>query len=86
MLSSTYRRSDLIESLHDGSWFGDLAKYWIFLPNGLILLFLWVSGLYLFWIPFGAKRKKKRKQKELSDRARTKDEERKAQGEGEVTI
>ncbi len=45
VLSSTYRRSDLIESLHDGSFFSDAAKLWIFLPNGLILLALCLLAL-----------------------------------------
>ena len=61
LLSSTYRRSDFIESLHDGSFFADVAKLWIFLPNGVILLGLWCSGVYLWWLPIGAKRKKQRK-------------------------
>ena len=41
------RRSDLIESLHDGSWFFADAKFWVFLPVALILLGLWATGLYL---------------------------------------
>ena len=61
ILSSTYRRSDWIENLHDGSFFSDTAKLWIFLPNGLILLGLWITGVYLWWLPIGAKRKKLRK-------------------------
>ncbi len=60
-LSSAYRRSDLIESLHDGSFFHDSAKLWVFLPNGLILLGLWVTGAYLWWLPIGARRRAKRK-------------------------
>ena len=59
ILSSTYRRSDFIESLHDGSFFSDGAKLWVFLPNGAVLLVLWLTGMWLWWIPFGAKRKKK---------------------------
>ncbi len=51
VLSSSYRRSDLIESLHDGSWFHDSAKLWIFLPSGAIVLGLWMTGLYLFFLP-----------------------------------
>ena len=59
LLSSTLRRSDLIESLHDGSFFTDSAKLWIFLPNGLALLVLWLSGLWLWYLPHRAKRRKK---------------------------
>ncbi len=62
-LAWNYRRSDLIESLHDGSFFSDSAKLWVFLPNGLVLLGLWMTGLYLWWLPIGAKRKKKKKQR-----------------------
>lgn len=61
VLSSTYRRSDLIESFHDGSFFSDSAKLWVFLPNGLILLALWVTGMWLWYIPIASRRKKKLK-------------------------
>ncbi len=59
LLQSTYRRSDIIESLHDGAFFGDLAKLWLFLPNGLILLALWATGLYLWILPWWVKRRKR---------------------------
>jgi prepilin-type N-terminal cleavage/methylation domain-containing protein len=55
VLSSTYRRSDLIESLHDGSFFSDSAKLWLFLPNGLMLLGLWMTGAWLWWLPLGVR-------------------------------
>lgn len=58
VLSSTMRRSDLIESLHDGSFFSDPAKLWIFLPNGVALFALWLSGAWLWYLPFRAKRRK----------------------------
>ena len=61
VLAANYRRSDFIESLHDGSFFSDGAKLWLFLPNGLILLGLWFTGVYLWWLPIGVKRKKKKK-------------------------
>lgn len=52
VLHTAYRRSDLIESLHDGSWFHDRAKLCVFLPMALVVLGLWVTGLYLFFLPF----------------------------------
>ena len=61
VLAANYRRSDFIESLHDGSFFSDGAKLWLFLPNGLILLGLWFTGVYLWWLPVGARRKKRMK-------------------------
>jgi uncharacterized iron-regulated membrane protein len=49
VLQHAYRRSDLIESIHDGSFFGgNWTKLGLFLPAGLMLLFLWISGLFLF--------------------------------------
>ena len=61
VLAANYRRSDLIESLHDGSFFSDAAKLWLFLPNGLVLLGLWCTGVYLWWLPIGVRRKKRKK-------------------------
>lgn len=58
VLQVAYRRSDLIESIHDGSFFaGDWTKLGLFLPAGLVLLLLWLSGLWMFWVPFAAKRR-----------------------------
>jgi uncharacterized iron-regulated membrane protein len=61
VLSSTFRRSDLIESLHDGSFFTDSVKTWIFLPNGVVLLGLWITGVWLWYLPFHSRRKKNRR-------------------------
>lgn len=61
-LSSEYRRSDWIEMLHDGSFFGDNFKLWVFLPNGLVLLGLWFTGAWLWWLHVQAKRKKRKVQ------------------------
>ena len=58
ILSSTKRRSDFIESLHDGSFFTGAGKLWIFLPNGIALLVLWLSGVWLWYLPYRAKRRK----------------------------
>lgn len=56
---SAYRRSDLIETIHDGSWFHDAAKLWIFLPSGLIVLGLWTTGVYLWLLPHWARRQRR---------------------------
>ena len=53
VLQSAYRRSDLLESIHDGSFFGgDLTKLAVFLPAGVVLLIMWASGLWMFVYPF----------------------------------
>ena len=48
VLQEAYRRSDLIESIHDGSFFHDRVKLWIFLPVGIVLLGLWITGTFIF--------------------------------------
>lgn len=67
VLSSAQRRSDWIEALHDGSFFSDWAKLTVFLANGIVLLGLWFSGVYLWYLPLRARsnnraRSKKRAQ------------------------
>ncbi len=55
VLGVAYRRSDTIESLHDGSYFDDGAKLWVFLPVAAVVLGLWISGVYLFVLPHAVK-------------------------------
>ena len=57
VLQVAYRRSDLIESIHDGSWFHPMAKLGVFLPVGAIVLGLWVTGMYLWALPYLARRR-----------------------------
>jgi hypothetical protein len=38
---------------------GTMPELWIFLPAGVILFGLWVSGIYLFILPFWARRKQR---------------------------
>ena len=67
VLQVAYRRSDLIESLHDGSFFSEPAKLWVFLPAAIVFAILWFTGVYLFFQPYLAKRKKRlRRQAEQS--------------------
>ena len=61
VLSIARRRSDVIESIHDGSFFADWVKLWVFLPAGVGLLVLWISGVYLFAPTEYKKRKKRRR-------------------------
>ena len=59
VLHVAYRRSDLIEEIHDGSFFHDRAKLCLCLPAAVILLVLWLTGVYLFTITLLAKRRKR---------------------------
>jgi uncharacterized iron-regulated membrane protein len=56
VLQVAYRRSDLIETLHDGSFFHPLAKLGVFLPSGLVVLGLWITGIYLWLLPWRARK------------------------------
>ena len=61
VLQTAYRRSDLIETIHDGSFFaGDATKLGLFLPAGLTVMLLWLGGLWMWWVPFSAKRRVRR--------------------------
>lgn len=51
VLQVARRRSDLIEALHDGGWFGKAVKRWVFLPAGVGLAILCGTGVYLFALP-----------------------------------
>ncbi len=61
VLQVAYRNSDWLEAMHDGSWFHERAKLGIFLPAALIVLCLWISGMYLFFLPWGVRLGKKAK-------------------------
>ena len=58
ILQVAFRRSDLIESIHDGSYFNDHFKLWVFLPAGIVLAMLVITGLHLFFLPYFARRKR----------------------------
>jgi len=60
VLNVAYRRSDVIEQIHDGSFFSDAVKLYVFLPTGIVLILMWGTGLYLFFLPRFRKKKKTR--------------------------
>lgn len=51
VLNSQPRMSSLLVELHEGDIFHPAARKWIFFPSGLILLSLWITGMYLFFFP-----------------------------------
>ncbi len=57
VLHIAVRRSDLIEGIHDGSFFHSSFKLWLFLPSALLLAGIWATGLYLFLRPYAVKRR-----------------------------
>lgn len=60
LLQSAYRRSDLIESIHDGSFFHPWAKLGLFLPAGICLVLMLATGIYLFWLPLRVRARRRR--------------------------
>lgn len=58
ILQVAYRRSDIIEAIHDGSWFTESAKLWLFLPAGILLFVIWCSGTVLVFTTLKSKYKK----------------------------
>jgi uncharacterized iron-regulated membrane protein len=52
VLQVAYRRSDIIESLHDGSYLFSGYGLWVLLPVATTLLLLWVTGMYMFIRPY----------------------------------
>ena len=59
VIQTAYRRSDIIEKLHDCSWFNDKIKLWVFFPSGVILLGLWLTGVYMLIRPYYVKLKRR---------------------------
>jgi hypothetical protein len=63
VFSVKYRRSDIIESVHDGSFFTDYVKFGWFLPTGILLIIVSISGIYMFLLPLMLRNKKGRLKK-----------------------
>ena len=42
-------------TIHDGSFFHDEAKLWVFFPSAMVLGVLWVTGSCLFLLPYSSK-------------------------------
>lgn len=61
VLQVALRRSDLIESLHDGSFFHRHAKLWVFFPSAIALVLMLGTGVYMFVLP-SLSRARRRKQ------------------------
>ena len=61
VLNVAFRRSDIIEQIHDGSYFSNGVKLFVFLPTGILLIIMWGTGIYLFFLPRIRKWQKARK-------------------------
>jgi len=63
ILSIDVRRSDLIESIHDGSIFGDTVHVWIMPAVTIAMLFLVFSGIWLWIEPIMRRRRWRARQR-----------------------
>ena len=59
VLQVAYRRSDIVESLHDGTFFHENADYAVMLPSALILFCLLLTGIHMFIYPYLARRRRR---------------------------
>ncbi len=64
ILQVAFRRSDFIETIHDGSFFHKSFKLWVFLPSAIALTGIWGTGIYLFLFPYMNKRNRKKRNPE----------------------
>ncbi len=70
ILQIAVRRTDLIEALHDGSYFGgEGAKLGFFLPVACAFVLLIGSGLWMWWYPIQVRRRVARDQGRSGQRA-----------------
>ena len=59
VLQTAYRRTDTIESIHDGSWFFEGAKLYLFLPVALLFFVIWLTGIVMLFTTLKSKYRKK---------------------------
>lgn len=59
VLQVAYRRTDTIEAIHDGSWFFEGAKLWLFLPAAILLFVLWLTGIVMLFTTLKSKHRKR---------------------------
>ena len=52
ILTFAYRRSDIIEQIHDGTYWQDNANLWLTLPVAILLLLISITGIILFILPY----------------------------------
>lgn len=52
ILKTAFRRSDIIEQLHDASYWQDKANLWFTLPIAIALVLISITGIILFFLPY----------------------------------
>ena len=52
------RRSDFIETIHDGTFFEKNANLWLMLPMAIIAIVMSITGIIMFFIPYFKKKRR----------------------------
>ena len=60
ILHVAVRRSDFIESIHDGTFFEKNANLWLMLPVAIASVVISITGIIMFFLPYAKRRKNKR--------------------------
>lgn len=58
ILHVAHRRSDFIESIHDGTFFEKNANLWLMLPIAIIAIVMSITGIIMFCIPYLKKKRR----------------------------
>ena len=58
ILHVAIRRSDFIESIHDGTFFQKNANLWLMLPVAIIAIVMSITGIIMFFIPYFKKKRR----------------------------
>lgn len=58
ILTSAPRRVSWLVSIHEGAFFGPAVRYGVFLPSAIGVLFLLISGLFIFFQPMLRRKKR----------------------------
>lgn len=69
ILHVAYRRSDIIEQIHDGTYWQKNANLWLTLPVAIALLLISLTGLFLFFQPYYKKYKKRLKKRSKKNKS-----------------
>lgn len=61
VLKTAFRRSDIIEQLHDFTYWQDSANLWFTLPISIALIVISITGIVLFFLPYYRRHKNKKR-------------------------
>lgn len=59
VLQVAKRRSDFIETIHDGTFYQKNANLWLMLPVAITALVMAITGIIMFFIPYLSKKKRR---------------------------